>query len=136
MKAILCALTLSALAAVSHAAEAPAPAATPAPKPSAFNIDENARNPFWPIGWHPSGSGSGGVEAASEIPPTAFNVSSIVIGTNTKFAIVNGKTMQEGQRFGLQMGSQVYQVTLKAIQDGRIILQSNKEEIVVPLRRR
>ena len=44
--------------------------------------------------------------------------------------------MQEGQQFGLQVGTQVYQVMVKRIEDGRVILGRRDEEIVVPLRRK
>ena len=70
------------------------------------------------------------------IPLTAFVVTSITIEQGAKFAIINGKIMQEGQQFGLQLGNQTYQVTLKAIQDGRVIVARRDQEIVVPLRRK
>ena len=44
--------------------------------------------------------------------------------------------MNEGQVFGLQMGNQTYQITVKAIQDGQVVLQRRDQEIVVPLRRK
>jgi hypothetical protein len=53
-----------------------------------------------------------------------------------RFAILNGKVMQEGQLFGLQFGGQVYNVSLKSIEDGQVVLVYEETEIVVPLRRR
>jgi hypothetical protein len=44
--------------------------------------------------------------------------------------------MSEGQQFGLQLGTQIYQVTVKRIEDGQVILGRRDEEIVVPLRRK
>ncbi len=133
MKALLCGGVIFAFALSGIRAEnAPAPIS---PKTSAFKIEASARNPFWPIGYHPT-DGNGSAQAGPEIPPTAFSVTSIVIDDKAKFAIVNGKTMQEGQHFALQMGSQIYQLTLKSIEDGQIIVQGNNESIVVPLRRR
>ena len=44
--------------------------------------------------------------------------------------------MTEGQVFGLQLGTQTYQITVKAIQDGQVILRRRDQEIAVPLRRR
>ena len=44
--------------------------------------------------------------------------------------------MNEGQVFGLQMGNQTYQITVKAIQDGQVVLLRRDQEIIVPLRRR
>jgi hypothetical protein len=56
--------------------------------------------------------------------------------SKAKFAIVNGKVMSEGQVFGLQLNNQTYQITVKAIQDGQVILLRRDQEIPVPLRRR
>ena len=73
--------------------------------------------------------------AGSEIRATAFLVSSITLDAGAHYAIINGKVMNEGQVFGLQMGNQTYQITVKAIQDGQVVLQRRDQEIVVPLRR-
>ena len=58
------------------------------------------------------------------------------MGLDQRFAILNGKAMQEGQQFGLQYGNQVYQITLRSIEDGQVILVYQDNEIVVPLRRK
>ena len=104
---------------------------------SAFTMEASGRNPFWPIGWKPvakiSTSDSGG---GSEIQPAAFVVSSITFDRGARFAIINGKTMQEGQQFGLQLGNQTYQLTVKVIEDGRVILARRDQEITVLLRRK
>jgi len=71
-----------------------------------------------------------------EVPPGAFLVTTITLDGATNFAIINGKSMSEGQQFGLQVGTQVYQVTVKSIEDGRVILERRDEEVVVPLRRK
>ena len=44
--------------------------------------------------------------------------------------------MQEGQQFGLAVNKEIYQVTLRAIEDGRVILAYQGGEIVVSLRRK
>jgi hypothetical protein len=105
---------------------------------SSFQMEGNSRNPFWPIGWKPTAKLSDpAVERGGpEIPVTAFVVSSITLDEGARFAIVNGKTMQEGQQFGLQLGNQTYQITLKTIEDGRVILARRDQEIVVLLRRK
>ena len=106
---------------------------------SSFRMEGNTRNPFWPIGWKPAAklSQSGNADhTGPEIPATAFVLSSITLGEGARFAIVNGKIMQEGQQFGLQVGNQTYQITLKSIEDGRVILARRDQEIVVPLRRK
>jgi hypothetical protein len=105
---------------------------------SSFKMEGNSRNPFWPIGWKPTAklSEPGTDHSGPDIPATAFLLSSITLEDNARFAIINGKIMQEGQQFGLQVGTQTYQITLKSIQDGRVVLGRRDQEIVVPLRRK
>lgn len=105
---------------------------------SSFKMEGNTRNPFWPIGWKPAAKLSeAGVERSGpDIPVTAFVLSSITLEQGGRFAIINGKIMQEGQQFGLQVGNQTYQITLKAIEDGRVVLARRDQEIVVQLRRK
>lgn len=152
MKKLTCTLTLCAIAlrftiasdAPPIAREAPE---TPAANPptlelknrSSFLMEESGRNPFWPIGWKPAlkaATNSAGEHAGPEVSPNSFAVTSITMGQGERFAIINGKVMNEGQVFGLQIGSQTYQVTVKSIQDGQVILQRRDQEILVPLRRR
>ena len=104
---------------------------------SSFKM-QGGRNPFWPIGWKPSGvaPGSDAEHSASDIPATAFLLTSVTIEKGARFAIINGKIIQEGQQFGLQMGTATYQLTLKTVEDGRVILGRRDQEIVVPLRRK
>jgi len=102
---------------------------------SSFKVDASSRNPFWPIGWKPAAKLSG-LDRGGEIPVTAFVVSSITMDEKARFAIINGKTMQEGQQFGLLLGTQTYQITVKRIEDGRVILGRHDEEIIIPLRRK
>ena len=105
---------------------------------SSFTMEENSRNPFWPIGWKPTPKQHTSVtEAATpDLSANAFRVTSITLGGGTRFAIINGKPMTEGQVFGLQMGTQTYQLTVKSIEDGRVILLRRDQEIEVPLYRR
>ena len=106
---------------------------------SSFIVESGSRNPFWPIGWKPAArltEPNSAEHTGPEISASAFVVSSITLGQSNRFAIVNGKIMQEGQQFGLQLGSQTYQITVKAIQDGRVVFGRRDQEIVVPLRRK
>ena len=103
---------------------------------STFKTDATMRNPFWPISYKPTGHVANGGSDQGEVPPGAFVVSSITVDGATRFAIINGKSMGEGQQFGLQVGTQVYQVSVKKIEDGRVILARHDEEIAVPLRRK
>src|SRR3954468_12184 len=104
---------------------------------SAFTMDASGRNPFWPIGWKPVARAQTTAEhSGPDILPTAFVVSSITLDQGARFAIINGKAMAEGQVFGLQLGNQTYQLTVKSIEDGRVILARRDQEIIVPLRRK
>lgn len=148
MKKLVCTFTLSLTALSAFAATQTAPAdktaAESAPtlelkNKSSFVMEENSRNPFWPIGWKPAQKQSTTTtneQVGPEIQSSSFTVSSITVDSTGKYAIVNGKVMTEGQVFGLQLGSQTYQITVKAIQDGQVILLRRDQEIPVPLRRR
>lgn len=96
----------------------------------------DARDPFWPIGWKKPGPKSSSPNAGSNLSPSSFSLTSVTMGTGSHFAILNGKIMQEGQQFGLQVGNQIYQVTLRSIEDGQVVLIYQGEEITVPLRRK
>jgi hypothetical protein len=112
------------------------PAAIVVKNKSSFEVDAATRNPFWPLGFKPKARIGGAGDADGAVPPSAFLVSTITLDAATRFAIINGKTMFEGQQFGLQVGTQIYQVTVKRIEDGQVVLSRHDEEIVVPLRRK
>ena len=139
---VLCSSALPLFAAGTPVAPKAAPeAAIPALElkhKSSFAMDESSRNPFWPIGWKPAAklTASTNDSAGPNILPSSFLISSITVDTGGRFAIINGRAMTEGQVFGLQMGGQTYQITVKAIQDGQVILMRRDQEIAVPLRRR
>jgi hypothetical protein len=135
MKTILVLLSLAAFSLASlRADDAPA---IELKNQSSFTMDGSGRNPFWPIGWKPVARTQTATEhTGPDILPSAFVVSSITVDQGTRFAIINGKAMQEGQQFGLQLGNQTYQLTVKAIEDGRVILARRDQEIIVPLRRK
>ena len=105
---------------------------------SAFNVEIGSRNPFWPIGFKPTARvARGGTDrAGGDVPLSAFLVTTITLDPGARFAIINGKTMSEGQQFGLQLGAQTYQITVKRIEDGRVILSRRDQDIVIPLRRK
>jgi len=118
------------------AAPATAPSLVDEKNKSTFTMPENERNPFWPIGWKPPLSKAGSDTAGPALSPSIFLVSSIALSQGEHFAIINGKVMKEGEQFGLQMGGQTYQITVKAIEDGQVILQRHDQEVVVTLRRK
>src|SRR6266404_3607836 len=105
---------------------------------SSFQMESNGRNPFWPIGYKPATqvSNRSANHTGPDVPLTAFVLTSITLDQGTHFAIINGKTMQEGQQFSLQSGSQNYQIQIKSIEDGRVILACRDQEVIVPLRRK
>lgn len=105
---------------------------------SVFALENGSRSPFWPIGWKPTArvSNAGNEHAGGDVPPSAFLVTTITLDAGAHFAIINGRAMVEGQQFGLQLGTQTYQITVKRIEDGRVILGRRDQEIVVPLRRK
>ncbi|PYI94103.1 MAG: hypothetical protein DME97_04345 [Verrucomicrobia bacterium] len=137
MKTILALLTFTALSLQGLRAE-DAPAAIELKNKSSFTMDASGRSPFWPIGWKPVArvQNTTTEHTGPDILPSAFVVTSITVDHGTRFAIINGKAMQEGQVFGLQLGNQTYQLTVKAIEDGRVILARRDQEIIVPLRRK
>jgi hypothetical protein len=136
MKTILALSAIVGFALASFAADEP-PVQIELKNKSAFTMDASGRNPFWPIGWKPVARAQTTTEhSGPDIMPTAFVVSSITLDQGARFAIINGKAMTEGQVFGLQLGNQTYQLTVKAIEDGRVILSRRDMEIIVPLRRK
>ena len=136
MKSLLLFLILS--VAVTQVKAGEAPPKLEMKNKSSFNLANGSRSPFWPIGWKPAAkiSQADADHAAGDVPATAFAVTSITLGAGGHFAIINGKIMQEGQQFGLQVGSQTYQITVKAIEDGQVILSRRDTTIAVPLRRK
>lgn len=131
---LLCLTNLTGLLRAEQASPANSPAPAIALKQKSFFGVTSKRNPFWPIGWTKPNDNS--VEAAPLISSNIFALSSITIGPDARFAILNGKAMQEGQRFGLQMGRQIYTITLHAIEDGQVVLSTPSGEVIVPLRRK
>lgn len=149
MKTLIALMVLQVATIVARGGQAP-PSPTPTPQPTAetpkvelkrtstFNPASVGRNPFWPIGYRPTAkvTKTGAEHSGPEIPDTAFSVTSIALDAGTRFAIINGKAMTEGQQFGLKFGSQIYQITVKSIQDGQVILSRRDQDIAVALRRK
>lgn len=137
MKTLFAILVLTSLALLCGRAEETA-AAIELKNKSSFTMDASGRNPFWPIGWKPVArvQNTTTEHTGPDILPSAFVVSSITMGQGPHYAIINGKVMEEGQQFGLQLGTQTYQLTVKSIEDGRVILARRDQEIIVPLRRK
>lgn len=142
MKNLLPAFCLTSLLLLGTARAENAAPATPAvptielKHKSSFDAAD-ARDPFWPIGWKkPGPKSSASASVGPDLSPTSFSLTSVTMGAGARFAILNGKIMQEGQQFALQLGNQIYQVTLRAIEDGQVVLIYQDAEIIVPLRRK
>lgn len=137
MKKLFALLVLASFALpFARAEEEPAANAIELKNKSAFTMDASGRNPFWPIGWKPVARVQTTEHSGPDILPSAFVVSSITLDHGARYAIINGKVMEEGQQFGLQLGNQTYQLTVKAIQDGQVVLARRDQEIIVPMRRK
>jgi len=124
------------LAAVSAVAAEDQPTAIELKNKSSFRVENNARNPFWPIGFKPLAPSARASSTELDIPLSAFLLTSITLDQGTRFAIINGKSMQEGQQFTMQVGSQAYPLKVKSIEDGQVVLICQDREIVVSLRRK
>src|SRR5690242_18034590 len=124
-KLLLAACLTSLILPAAHAGGSP-PAAAAEPtielkEKSSFDASPDARDPFWPIGWKKPGPKTSS-EDGPALVPESFALTSVTMGNGPHFAILNEKIMQEGQQFGLALGKQIYQVTLRTIEDGRVIL--------------
>ena len=114
-------------------AVAPAAKVYAVAKRAVFTASPNDHNPCWPIGWVKMESAS--ESAASVIPHTEdFIVTSILLN-EPPMAVINGKEMAEGEIATLSINGQPVMVQLMAVQDGRVILRWQNQNIVVPLHR-
>jgi len=133
MKILLLVFCLTSLLLSAVQAVEPAPAIELKNKSTFDAID--GRDPFWPIGWKRPGPKKI-APSGPDLSAGSFSLTSVTMGTGARYAILNGTIVREGQQFGLQFGKNVYHVTLRAIQDGKVILAYQGAEITVPLRRK
>jgi hypothetical protein len=123
-------------------AEATPAASTPRPAKryelknrSSFDVAENARAPFLPIGWvKPQGSISAPVVQQANIDASGFRLTSILIG-NPSLAVINGRSYEEGQFLRLPRGGPQVRIRLYRIGDGQVWLQIDDKLHAVPLKR-
>ena len=165
MKPHPCLLTLagSLLGAMAlHAADAAPEQSAPAPEPyqlknrSAFAATgEDARAPFWPVGWvHRQGVSSqvGQVVAAKTVlDEKSFRVTSILLGSGAapSLAVINGRAYGEGELLKMPRGMAVAapalagtsaapaaaRIRVQRISDGSIVLQQADQTVTVALQR-
>lgn len=107
---------------------------------STFTGGEDARIPFWPIGFQRPGKGGSTVAAAAvvapkiQLEPRHFNVTSILLG-NPALATINGRSFGEGEALPVVFGSERLRVVVNRIGDGMVTLGYEGREIQVPMRR-
>ena len=105
---------------------------------SEFHVDLNTRTPFWPIGWvRPSGSAprvvGKKVEVEFQLEAKHFQLTSVLLGT-PPLATINGRAFGEGEMLPVMRGGERLKVILRAIRDGGVTLDYNKQRLFVPLR--
>jgi hypothetical protein len=115
-------------------------------KRSAFlAVEENARAPFWPIGWVKRVTGAPvqteDVAAAPgvQLDEKNFKVTSILLGAGTasSLAVINGRAYGEGEFLRMPKGGTTppVKVRVQRINDGQVILQNATQTLVVALQR-
>jgi hypothetical protein len=101
---------------------------------SVFTGPANAHNPFWPIGWVKTEEASGS-EAAPYVPHTEdFSVTTIMLN-EPPMAVINGKDMAEGEIASLTVNGAQVVVQLMAVQDGRVTLRWQNQNLTIPIHR-
>ena len=113
---------------------------------STFALPDDARRPFWPIGWvKPSATPDQPIDepiVRTKLSPDDFSVSSVLLG-NPSLAVINGRAYGEGEMIRMpkaaaEKGSPKprARVRVARILDGRVVLQSaDGQSLEVTLRR-
>jgi len=104
---------------------------------SAFLIQDEARIPFWPIGFtRPPKNGAAAVQVAAKIKldPSPFNVTSVLLG-NPALVMINGRSFAEGELLPVVYGTERLRVVVRAIRDGGVTLDYEGQPIFVPIHR-
>ena len=104
------------------------------PKQTVFAVSASDHNPFWPIGWIKTESLPVNAVAATIPHADDFTVTSILLN-EPPMAVINGKEMAEGEVAAVPVNGQPVMVQLMAVQDGRVILRWQNQNLIVPLRR-
>jgi hypothetical protein len=101
---------------------------------SVFTGSANGHNPFWPIGWIKTADES--ADSAAPMIPHAedFMVTTILLN-DPPMAVINGKDLAEGEIAVMPVNGANVTVQLMAVQDGRVVLRWENQNIVVPIHR-
>jgi len=110
------------------------PGYTPKTK-SVFGSAAAQHNPFWPIGWVKMDNESASDSSAPYVPRVEDFVVSTILLNDPPMAVINGKDMAEGEVAALPINGQNVIVQLMAVQDGRVVLRWQNQNIVVPIHR-
>ena len=114
---------------------------------STFALPDDARRPFWPIGWvKPSATPDQPQVQPMKVAPLSpddFSVTSVLLG-NPSLAVINGRAYGEGETIRMPKaaadkgaaGKARGRVRVARILDGRVVLQSTDgQSVEVTLRR-
>jgi L-ascorbate metabolism protein UlaG (beta-lactamase superfamily) len=99
-----------------------------------FTATATEHNPFWPIGWVKTETDTTDTSAPTVPHTEDFTVTTILLN-DPPMAVINGKDMAEGEVAALPVNGANVVVQLMAVQDGRVILRWQNQNIVVPIHR-
>jgi hypothetical protein len=152
---------LSLLSASALAQEPAAPATTPAPADatppapeakvepyqvktrSTFELQSDARPPFWPIGWQRRSADVAVPVKKGEMPvapklqvllPEYFTVTGVFLGSPA-LATINGRSFAEGETIPIIFDGKAVKLRLRTVRDGGVTLETDQQSFFVPLRR-
>jgi hypothetical protein len=145
---------LTTIALLPFAALAEEPAAAPAgyalKNRSSFSAPEDARAPFWPIGWSKKvtqtapTSATAPIAAKVAIDPANYKITSILLGSPS-LAVINGRAYEEGEYLKTPRAkdgapapvaqSAQPRICVQRITDSAVVLQQGAEQVTVPFAR-
>jgi hypothetical protein len=113
---------------------------------SSFSAPEDARAPFWPIGWSRKATAAAPVSAAAPvvtkaaIDPSQYKITSILLGSPS-LAVINGRAYEEGEFLKTPRAkdgapapaAQTPQprICVQRITDSAVVLQLGAEQVTV-----
>lgn len=100
---------------------------------SEYVAADDARNPFWPIGFKPAPVSPGVpqgpvVEAPPEVRPEMFVVTTISLEKDAPLAVINGRTHGIGDRLPVDASGREF-VTVRKITDGAVVFEYHGQTI-------
>lgn len=104
--------------------------------------DENARAPFWPIGWVKRKAGTTAQTPTGPkmlLDDKSFKVTSILLGSGAtpSLAVINGRAYSEGEFLKMPKGTAapLPRVRVQRINDGNVVLQNADQTLTASLQR-